>query len=100
MQVEALFKAHKDVLRQASYRDDAMQSIRNNIRWLESNGAAVCAWLKTGPPPTMHMPSLEGAAQAPARAPAWAPAVAPRLAPAPGPGVELFVCSQTASGLS
>ncbi len=79
-QVEALFKAHKDKLREESYRDVAVQSIRNNIRWLASNGAAVCAWLKTSPPSTMHIPWLEEAAPTLAAAP-LAAAPAPAFAP-------------------
>ena len=73
MQVEALFKAHKDRLREESYRDEAVQSIRANIRWLASNGAAVCAWLKTPAPAAMRVPGLPGAALAPAPAAAMAP---------------------------
>lgn len=71
--MEALFQAQKDRLREESYRDEAVQSIRANIRWLASNGAAVCAWLKTPAPAAMRVPGLPGAASAPAPAAAMAP---------------------------
>ncbi len=83
--MEALFKAQKDRLREESYRDEAVQSIRANIRWLASNGAAVCAWLKTPAPAAMRVPGLPGAALAPAPAAAMAP-----TGMSPGPSVDLY----------
>lgn len=77
MQVEALFREHQEIFKEESYRDDAVQSIRNNVRWLASNGAAVCAWLGTAPPVTMRIPGLAGNPQAPAAAPGLARAQAP-----------------------
>jgi hypothetical protein len=72
MQVDALFEAHKDVLTEESYRGAAVQRIQNNIRWLASNGAAVCAWLRTSAPPTVNVPGLQGTG--PAHGPIVAPA--------------------------
>ena len=77
MQVEALFKEHQDIFKEESYRDDAVQSIHNNVRWLASNGAAVCAWLNTAPPVTMRIPGLAGVSQAPAAVPGMARAQVP-----------------------
>ncbi|BDA42905.1 Aminopeptidase N [Coccomyxa sp. Obi] len=79
-QVEELFRTHQDVVSEERYANAATQSIRNNIKWLRANSAAVCRWLRMAPPENMVAPVL-----APAPAPVLAPTSAPVLAPAPAP---------------
>lgn len=76
-QVEELFRAHEDVVSEPRYRNEAVQSIRNNAKWLRANAPAVCAWLRQPPPREM----AAAAGPAPAATPAPAPALAPVLAP-------------------